>query len=61
LATLQDVNSSLSSANTAYELQLKAVESANAEIEAYKANATKLNSQVSSLNEVYGNMLSALA
>ena len=36
-----------------------AMDSASAETEAFKAQATKLTQQVSSLNNVYGNMLNA--
>lgn len=58
---MTDVNKKLSSTNSSYELQIKALEAANAEVEAYKSNTTKLNSHVTELNLIYGNMLNALA
>lgn len=58
---VETVNKTLGAANSAYELQLKAIESANSEIENFKNNTVALNKSITSLNDIYGNMLNALA
>ena len=56
-----NINRTLSSTSSAYELQLKAAAAANAQMESLKQNTAKLNSQIANLNNIYGNMLNALA
>lgn len=58
---VETVNKTLSAANSAYELQLKAIETANGEIENFKENTVALNKSITNLNDIYGNMLNALA
>ncbi len=51
----------LDALNAAYELQVKAAQAGQKEADAYEAALQKLNKQVTDLNKIYGNMLSALA
>ena len=51
----------LEALGAAYELQVKTAPTGQKESDAYEAALEKLNKQITDLNKIYGNMLSALA